>query len=153
MRLSGTAVRLIRLSQYPLTDDERSRFEPDEYHCHLEPARAASLVEGCDLLLAPSWEQEGFGLPVLEAFACGVPVVASDISCFRGFASEAAILVPPHEHKAFAAAATDILANPTSWRQHRKAGLAVASRFTPRQATDSAERALGWVASGAWRED
>ena len=55
MRVSGAEVRLIRLSQFPLTDEERSRLEADEYHCHLEPERAASLVEGCDLLLAPSW--------------------------------------------------------------------------------------------------
>jgi glycosyltransferase involved in cell wall biosynthesis len=153
MRLSGTEVLLIRLSQYPLTDEERSQLEADEYHCHLEPASAARLVQGCDLLLAPSWEQEGFGLPVLEAFASGVPVVASDISCFRGFASEAAILVPPRESTAFAAAATDILHDPSSWRQHRKAGFAVAGRFTPRKATESAERALRWVASREWRGD
>jgi glycosyltransferase involved in cell wall biosynthesis len=153
MRLSDTEIRLIRLSQYPLTNEEQSYLEADEYHCHLEPARAARLVEGCDLLLAPSWEQEGFGLPVLEALASGVPVVASDISCFRDFASEAAILVPAHEPTAFAAAATDILRDPASWRQHRKAGLAVARRFTPRKAMESAERALRWVASGEWRGD
>jgi alpha-1,3-rhamnosyl/mannosyltransferase len=152
MRLSGAEVRVIRMSQYPLADEERSHLEPDEYHCHLEPERAASLVEGCDLLLAPSWEQEGFGLPVLEAFASGVPVVASEISCFRGFASEAAILVPAHDHAAFAAAAADILENPASWRDHRNAGLAVADRFTSRRATDSAEQALRWVASGQWRD-
>jgi glycosyltransferase involved in cell wall biosynthesis len=152
MRLSGAEVRVIRMSQYPLADEERSHLEPDEYHCHLEPERAASLVEGCDLLLAPSWEQEGFGLPVLEAFASGVPVVASEISCFKGFASEAAILVPAHDHTAFAAAAADILENPASWRDHRNAGLAVADRFTSRRATDSAEQALRWVASGQWRD-
>jgi glycosyltransferase involved in cell wall biosynthesis len=152
LRLSGTDVRLIRLSQYPLTDEERSHFKPDEYHCHLEPERAASLVQGCDLLLAPSWEQEGFGLPVLEAFASGVPVVASDISCFRGFASDAATLAPAHDPAAFAAAAADILEKPESWRHHRDAGLAVADRYTNRRATDSAEEALRWVASGEWRQ-
>jgi glycosyltransferase involved in cell wall biosynthesis len=152
MRLSGTEVLLIRLSQYPLTEEERSKLEADEYHCHLEPLHAAGLVGECDLLLAPSWEQEGFGLPVLEAFASGVPVVASDISCFRGFASDAAILVPPHEPTAFAVAATAILHDPASWRRHRRAGLAVADRFTPRKATESAEQALHWVASGAWRD-
>ena len=152
LRLSGAEVRLVRLSQYPLTDEERSLLEADEYHCHLRPRRAAWLVRGCDLLLAPSWEQEGFGLPVLEAFACGVPVVASDISCFRGFASDAATLVPAHDHAAFAAAAAEVLDDPASWQSHRKAGLAVADRFTTQRATESAEDALQWVASGAWRQ-
>jgi alpha-1,3-rhamnosyl/mannosyltransferase len=151
MRRSGRDVRLIRLSQYPLTEAERSHLVPDEYHCHLEPAQAASLASDCDLLLAPSWEQEGFGLPVLEAFASGVPVVASDISCFRGFASGAATLVPPRDPAAFAAAATEILETPRVWRQHRKAGLAVANGFTSRPAVESAEEALHWVASGQWR--
>lgn len=153
MRQSGCDVSLIRLSQYPLANAERSRLEPDEYHCHLEPERAASLVGGCDLLLAPSWEQEGFGLPVLEAFASGIPVVASDISCFRGFAAEAATLVPPRDPAAFAAAAVEILQSPRSWRRHRKEGFAVAKHFTPRLAAESAEAALHWVASGRWRPD
>jgi glycosyltransferase involved in cell wall biosynthesis len=153
MRRSGRDVRLIRLSQFPLTDAERSRLEPDEYHCHLEPERAASLVSGCDLLLAPSWEQEGFGLPVLEAFASGVPVVASDISCFREFATHAATLVPAREPTAFAEAALEILNDPGSWRRHRKAGLVIAERFTPRLAAESAEAALHWVSSGRWRHD
>lgn len=151
MRQTGCDSRLIRLSQYPLADAERSRLAADEFHCHLEPRRAASLVGGCDLLLAPSWEQEGFGLPVLEAFASGVPVVASDIPCFRGFAAEAATLVPPRDPQALAAAATEILETPRSWRQHRKAGLAVAKNFTSRLAVESAEEALHWVASGQWR--
>ena len=59
------------------------------------PAEVAALLRCCDLLLGPSWEQEGFGLPALEAMACGVPVVASDVPCYRDFAAEAALLVPP----------------------------------------------------------
>ena len=151
MRRIGRDVRLIRLSQYPLTDAERTRLVPDEYHCHLEPEQAASLVSACDVLLAPSWEQEGFGLPVLEAFASGVPVVASDISCFREFANKTATLVPARGSTAFAEAAAEVLDNPGVWRHHRKAGLAVARKYSPRRAADSAEEALRWVASGNWR--
>jgi len=151
MRRSGRDLRLIRLSQYPLTDAERSLLVPDEYHCHLEPEEAAELVRTCDLLLAPSWEQEGFGLPVLEAFAAGVPVVASDISCFREFAEHAATLVPAREPTAFAEAALEILDTPRLWRRHRRGGLDMAREFSPRRAADSAEDALRWVASGDWR--
>lgn len=151
IRRSGRDVTLVRLSQYPLTDEERAFLAAEEYHHHLEPTRAAPLVAGCDLLLAPSWEQEGFGLPVLEAFASGVPVVASDISCFRHYAEPAATLVPARDAAAFAQAALDILDRPGSWRSHRKAGLKVAGAYSPQRALHSAEAALRWVATGAWR--
>lgn len=151
MRRSGRDVCLVRLSQYPLTENERASLTADEYHHHLEPEQAASLITGCDLLLAPSWEQEGFGLPVLEAFASGVPVVASDISCFREFAGQAATLVPAHDPAAFTEAALDILEHPEIWRHHRKAGLAVAKSFSPNRSAESAEEALRWVGTGSWR--
>ena len=47
---------------------------------------------------------EGFGLPCLEAMACGTPVVASDRSALPETCGEAAILVDPIDHGAFAAA-------------------------------------------------
>jgi len=150
LRRSGKTVRLIRLSQYPLSEQERALLDPDEYHCHLPPVEAAKLVRGCDLLLAPSWEQEGFGLPVLEAFAAGVPVVASDISSFREFASSAATLVPARDHAAFALAAERILEEPKRWRRRRSAGFRVARRYSLRRVIGSAEAALDWVASGQW---
>jgi glycosyltransferase involved in cell wall biosynthesis len=153
MRRAGCDARLIRLSQYPLSRTERSQLTPDEYHCHIPPEEVAPLVRSCDLLLAPSWEQEGFGLPVLEAFASGVPVVASEISSFRGFAATAAVLVPARDPIAFSLAAREILENPKRWRHHRATGLAVAARYTSRRAAESAEAALCWVASGQWRLD
>ena len=130
-----------------------SKLSRDEYHCHLSPKEAAPLVRSCDLLLAPSWEQEGFGLPVLESFASGVPVVASDIAAFRGFAAPAAALVPALDPVAFSSAARKILRDPTRWRNHRRAGLRVADRYSSSRAATSAESALRWVASGQWRHD
>ncbi len=45
---------------------------------------------------------EGFGLPPLEAMACGTPVVASDIPIFREILSDAALLVNPHTPESIA---------------------------------------------------
>lgn len=48
------------------------------------------------VLVSPSSEAEGFGLPPLEAMACGVPTVLTDIPSYRSFASPAdyALFVP-----------------------------------------------------------
>lgn len=151
LRAGGLSCRLVRLSQWPLGDAERALLPPDEFHHRLLPPAVAELFAGCDLLLAPSWEQEGFGLPALEAMACGVPVVASDVSCYRDFAAPAATLVPPGDADAFAAAAAALLGDPAAWRRARRAGLEVAAAHTEERTADALEDALAWVASGRWR--
>ena len=153
LRRQGVDFALVRLSQWPQSEAEKALFAADEFHCHLSVDAVPELLRSCDLLLAPSWEQEGFGLPLLEACACGLPAVASDIAAFRDFAAPAARLVPANEPAAFAAAAREILARPTWWRQMRRRGFAVAAAFSEEAAATAAEAAMTWVASGAWRSE
>ena len=153
LRHGGLDCELVRLSQWPLSEAERAVLQPDEFHEHLPPHRVPEIVAGCDLLLAASWEQEGFGLPVLEAMASGVPVVASDIACFRDFAATAARLVPFDQPDAFAAAAREVLADPVIWRRMRRAGRSVARNYREARSARAAEKVLYWVASGSWREE
>lgn len=54
---------------------------------------------------------EGFGLPVLEAMACGTPVITSNTSSLPEVAGEAAILVNPHNTKEIADAIENLLSN------------------------------------------
>lgn len=73
---------------------------------------------------------EGFGLPVLEAMACGTPVITSDASSLPEVAAGAGICVPPHETAAWSAALRRAY-HDDAWRQTaREAGLRKAQHFT-----------------------
>lgn len=69
-----------------------------------------ALYSGAAVFAFPS-RHEGFGLPVLEAMAAGVPVVASDIAPLREVAGDAAMLVPPGDADAWAEAIETLLAD------------------------------------------
>jgi alpha-1,3-rhamnosyl/mannosyltransferase len=56
----------------------------------------------------PSW-YEGFGLPVLEALATGVPVVAGDVPALREVAGDTALFAPPASAEALAAGIARLL--------------------------------------------
>lgn len=73
---------------------------------------------------------EGFGLPPLEAMACGLPVVCSDASSLPEVVGAAGVLLPPGDPRAWAEALARVLAEP-AWRAELSArGLARARPFT-----------------------
>jgi glycosyltransferase involved in cell wall biosynthesis len=78
---------------------------------YLDTADLRRLVAGAALLAYPS-VYEGFGLPPLEAFAAGVPVVARDLPVVREVTGELATLAPVGDAAALAAAVRAALAGP-----------------------------------------
>lgn len=76
---------------------------------YLSDVDLRSVVAGASALVLPS-RDEGFGLPVLEALACDVPVVCSDLPALREVAGGHASLVPFGEVDAMGAALTDAMA-------------------------------------------
>ncbi len=70
---------------------------------------------------------EGYGLPVLEAMACGTPVVASDIPALAEVSGSAALLIPPDDLAGWAGALGRVLADPVTAARLSAAGPRVAA--------------------------
>ncbi|HEX6903198.1 MAG TPA: glycosyltransferase family 4 protein [Thermoanaerobaculia bacterium] len=145
LRERGIGCRVLRFSILPLSAEEASLLAPDRYLEAAPPRVIAQHLRRCDLLLLPSREEEGFGLPLLEAMASGVPAVASRIPSTVAMAEGAAALVPPGDAGAFAEAALHLLAEPRVWRRARRMGLAAARRFHPAAVAPRLYEAVAWA--------
>jgi glycosyltransferase involved in cell wall biosynthesis len=73
---------------------------------------------------------EGFGLPALEAMACGAPVVTSSGSAMEEVAGDAAIMVPPGDTVALSGALESVLAGSDPDPDRKRRGLDIAARHT-----------------------
>jgi glycosyltransferase involved in cell wall biosynthesis len=93
------------------------------------PEDLPALYSAARLFVLPSL-YEGFGLPVLEAMACGTPVVCSRASSLPEVAGDAALLVEPHDVDGLAAALQRALSDEALRRQMIARGLAQAARFS-----------------------
>lgn len=79
---------------------------------------------------------EGFGLPVVEAMRCGVPVITSDTSSLKEIGQPAARMVDPYNVDDLSAALMQVLSDPALRGEMRYSGLKWASTFTWRQAAE-----------------
>jgi glycosyltransferase involved in cell wall biosynthesis len=95
------------------------------------------LLKHADALVFPS-TFEGFGMPVIEAMAAGVPVACSDIAPLREVAGEAAVLFDPLSVESIAQAVRRALSEP-DWRE---AGRRHVEGFTWRRAAEATLRVL-----------
>ncbi len=88
-----------------------------------------ALLGGARGLVLPS-RYEGFGLPVLEAMACGTPVLTSEVSALPEIAGDAALLVDPEDEEAIADGMRRILEDDELSARLRESGLAQAAAFS-----------------------
>jgi glycosyltransferase involved in cell wall biosynthesis len=95
---------------------------------HVDDALLPGLYAGAAAFALPSL-YEGFGLPVLEAMAAGVPVVAADTTALPATAGGAARLAAPSA-EAFTPALTTLLADPAEQARLRTAGRTRAAEFS-----------------------
>jgi alpha-1,3-rhamnosyl/mannosyltransferase len=85
------------------------------------------LMAGASAFVYPSL-YEGFGLPVAQAMAAGVPVITSNTSCLPEVAGGGALLVDPRSAGEIRAAMEKLLASQALQQQLRTAGMARAKR-------------------------
>lgn len=100
------------------------------------------LYHAADLAVFPSL-YEGFGFPVLEAMACGVPVVAGNNSSIPEVASGAGILVEDNDIDGWAAAIRSVLETPERAAQLALTGIARAKEFSWRRTASLTLQAYG----------
>jgi glycosyltransferase involved in cell wall biosynthesis len=92
-----------------------------------------------DLFLYPSL-RESFGIPILEAMACGIPVITSTTSSMPEVAGEAALLVDPYIPDEITLAIEQMISDPILRQRLRMAGFKQASQFSwPKMAADVLE--------------
>jgi glycosyltransferase involved in cell wall biosynthesis len=101
----------------------------------VEDSDLAAAYTGCALFAMPSLD-EGFGLPALEAMACGAPVVASSRASLPEVVGDAGILVPADDPLAIAAAMTRVLTDARLRRDLERRGLERARRFSPERTSE-----------------
>ena len=88
-----------------------------------------ALLSAAETFVYPS-VYEGFGLPPLEAMACGVPVVCSNASSLPEVVGDAGLLVSPDNPRAWVEALDQVLTDPALRLDLRSRGLARARQFT-----------------------
>ncbi len=95
----------------------------------VEDSELPALYRGAKLFLFPSF-YEGFGLPPLEAMACGTPVITSNISSLPEVVGEAGWLVDPHNLLELVEALTILITHEDRYLELKKKAPAQAAQFS-----------------------
>ena len=110
----------------------------------------ASLYRLAAVFVFPSI-YEGFGLPPLEAMACGAPVVTSNVSSLPEVTGDAAVLVDPHDTSSIVQGVRRVLSDPVFANQLRQRGPVRARQFSWERSVAKTRDLYERVASGRWQ--
>ena len=129
---AGLQLQLVRVTNTAPHADEREQPFPVEWHERVRPERMGDIYRSLDVFLGTSsGAEEGFFLPAVEAMACGVPCVLTDVPCFRAHGDhQYALFVPPRDPPAMAEALVVAGRSPEVATALRSGGIAAARRYT-----------------------
>ncbi|MBK6799148.1 MAG: glycosyltransferase family 4 protein [Acidobacteria bacterium] len=96
---------------------------------YVEDSDLPALYSSAEAFIYPSL-YEGFGLPPLEAMACGTPVITSNSSSLPEVVGKAGLMHDPQDHLALTRSIVEILSDKDSREHFIRAGLEQASRFS-----------------------
>ncbi len=116
------------------------------YLGHVDDATLSALYQSAAVLAFPSL-YEGFGLPLLEAMAHGVPAVVGNVGALPELADGAAVLVDPEDEASIATGLERVLADASLREQLRVAGRRRAADFSWERAADVTRDVLRRIAS------
>jgi len=100
-----------------------------ELRAFVAPSEVPPLLRGARALVLPSLA-EGFGLPAVEAMACGTPVIAGNVSSLPEVIGDAGLLVDPHDVAGLADAVVRVLSDDRLRKELSARGLERAARFS-----------------------
>jgi len=100
-----------------------------ERRAFVSPSELAPLLRGARALVLPSLA-EGFGLPAVEAMACGTPVIAGNVAALPEVVGDAGLLVDPRDVTALADAVVRVLSDDRLRKELGARGLERAARFS-----------------------
>jgi glycosyltransferase involved in cell wall biosynthesis len=139
---TGTAVEACRLVGARLVVAGGWRGEGAEALGRVSDEELVDLYRGASCFLDPTL-YEGFGYGVLEAMACGAPVVASNVTSIPEVVGDAGLLCEPRSAKNFSAAIAQVLADPVLASGMRERGLKRAADFTWERTAEGLSQAVG----------
>ncbi len=113
----------------------------------VEEEELIALYNAASVVAYPSLV-EGFGLPVVEAMACGTPVLTSNVSSLAEVGGEAALCVDPFDVGAIRDGLGALLGDPSLRRRYRDAGLVRSAEFSWRRAAEQVVEIYGEIAVG-----
>lgn len=119
---------------------------------YVDEREKLAIFRGAAGIAYPSRE-EGFGLPVLEALACGTPLVTTTGTAMAEVVDDAALLVPPADSHQLAGALAQIVSGGNGAQDRRRRGLELVKRYTWEASADAHLALFQSIAAGAGAAD
>jgi len=146
VKQQNPSLKLVRISQVETRHKDEEHAGPiADYFVNISPKQVGQILRNKPgLLISPSDAGEGFGLPVLEAMASGVPTVLTDIPSYKSFSTpvDYAKFVKPCSAVSMAQGIVEILNDHQELSRIIKRGLEVASEYSYEKVAQKLEEVL-----------